>query len=235
MKNNLGKNKMAYQRKRSNQKKRSYPKRKMNISRPRMRKSSLPSLNVTRTSYLTVWNPNTSSTVGFWQYMSANLQNITNYNEYTAVFDTYRINSLKFTFRPRYDSFAGNDTTDTTLPGTTAQGGTNAHVIIDPKSSVTPTGTYTSANLNAFLENGKVRSYTGNKPFSVTVKYPTITDDVNSVTGAIFKRAPFLSTKNTNILHRGMHVFLQDTALTGVFNQSFDIFVTMNVTFRGYA
>jgi len=225
---------MAYTRKRMYKRKRpAYRKRKMNISRPRM--SRMPSLNVTRTSYLTVWNPQTASTVGFWQYLTANLQNITNYNEYVAVFDTYRINSLKFTFRPRYDNFAGNDTTDTTLPGTTAQGGTNAHVIIDPKSGVVPTGTYTSANLNSFLENGKVRSYTGTKPFTINIKYPTITDDVNGTTGAVYKRAPFLSTKNTNILHRGAHVFLQDTALTGTFNQSFDLFVTMNITFRGYA
>lgn len=223
---------MAYSRKRTYKRKRpAYRKRKMNISRPRM--SRPPVFNVTRTSYLTNWSPNTTGTSGFWQYLQANLNNISNVSEYTALFDTYRINSIKFTFRPRYDSFAGNDTTDTTLPGVTNQGTTDVHVVIDPKSLVGPSGSYNSTTLNAFLENGKVKTYSGTKPFSVFIKYPCILDDVNASGSVLIRRAPFLRTSSPAILHRGVHVFMQDTNLTGVFGQSFDIFVTMNMTFKG--
>lgn len=225
---------MKYSRKRIYRRKRlSRKRRTMNISRPRM--SRVPSFNVTRTFWHFNWAPNTATTGGFWQYQAITLNNVPNVSEYVSVFDTYRINSIKYTFRPRYDSFAGNDTTDTTLPGVTNQGGSDVHVIVDPKSTVNPSGTYTTANLNAFLENGKVRTYSGNKPFSFLIKYPCIQTDVNGTSSAQLQRAPYLSTKTGTIAHRGAHTFISDVNLTGNFGNSWDVFVTLNMTFKGQA
>jgi hypothetical protein len=151
--------------------------------------------------------------------------------ELSAVFDMYRMNAVKMTFRPRYDGFDGSNTTDTTAPGVTNQGGTNVHYIVDPGSFLNPSGTYTSANLNNFLENGDVRSATGTKPFSIIYKPTT-----NAATGSgpMKKTGQWLSTQTANDLAQsGVHVFMQDTNLTGTFSQAFDIFVTYYMSFRG--
>lgn len=206
------------------------------IKKNTLRKSIVgrqPFMTTERTFWLQLWSPSTATTAGFWQYWVTSLQQLPNYAQYTSVFDKYKINSIKFSFRPRYDNFAGNDTTDVTLPGTTAQGGTNMHVIIDPTSNVTPSGIYDAANLNVFLENGRVRSYTGNEPIEVLVKYPCVAEDTNTTANARYERSKWYSTNLPGVQHRGLHAFLQDTNLTGVFNQAFDVFVTMNVSFAG--
>lgn len=207
------------------------PRRKMMITR--QIRSKLPTLKVQRTFWLQAWAPSTASVPGYWQYWTTSPSQLPNASEYTALFDKYKVTSIKFTFRPRYDNFAGSDTTDTTLPGTTAQGGTNMHVIIDPTSNVVPSGAYSSSTLNAFLENGRVRSYTGNKPISVFIKYPCVAEDSNGTSNARYQKAQWYSTNLMGVQHRGFHAFLQDTNLTGVFNQTFDVFVTYNILFKG--
>lgn len=202
------------------------------VPRP-IKQSMVPSMNVTRTWWSANWSPNTTTTAGFWRYLTLTLSQMPAYTEYTALFDSYRINTIKYTFRPKYDSFAGNDTTDTTLPGVTNQGGEDVHVVIDPKSAVTPGGTYTSANLNSFLENGMVRTYRGTRPFSFTIKYPCFVDDVNNTSSIAFLKTRFLSTLSPGLVLQGAHVFIQDTNLTGVFGNTYDIFITANVTFKG--
>jgi hypothetical protein len=179
------------------------------------------------------WSPATTVTNDFWKYFSQNLNNLPDYAQYTAVFDQYRIKYLKFTLIPRYDSFAGNDTTDTTLPGVTNQAGVMVHVIIDPSSIITPSGSYNSTNLNTFMENGRVKTYSGNKPITFTVKYPCIADDVNGTASSKHIRAPWINTTNFITPHRGAHVFVQDVNLTGVFGQQFDVFCQMGVQFKG--
>lgn len=186
-------------------------------------------LKICRTTYLENWTPNTTTTAGFFRYYQFTPNLIGNWQDYFNLFDQYKICALKFTFRPRYDSFAGNDTTDTTLPGITAQGLTSAHIINDPYSTLSPSGTYTFLNFNAFLEQGKVKSYTGTKPFSVYFK-PTI----NLTTEAgnnMRRRASWLNVTNNNV-HNGFYIFLQDVNFTGVFNQSYDVFVTSYVMLR---
>jgi len=98
---------------------------------------------------------------------------------------------------------------------------------------MTPSGTYTSANMNTFLENGKVRTYTGVRPFSFTIKYPTVVNDFNNTANSMFQRSPFLPTTNTGVTNQGAHVFIADVNLTGLFTQSYDVFVTAYCTFKG--
>lgn len=184
---------------------------------------------VKRTFWYENWVPSTASTSGFWRNYALGLSNLPSVNEFTALFDQYRINSIKFTFRPRYDNFSGNDTTDTTLPNVTNQGQTHLHCIVDPESTVTPSGTYSSSNLNSFLENGSVRSYDGNRAVNVYIRKPMV--NLNGVERRV--KAPWLQCGQNAIQHYGIHVFAQDINLTGVFGQSWDVFVTYYMQFRG--
>lgn len=186
-----------------------------------------------RTFYVENWTPGTAVTSQFWRYYSPSLSSLPSVSDFSNLFDLYKINAIRITLRPRYDNFAGNDTTDTTLPGVTAQGGTNVHVLIDPhNTNVTPTGTYTTTNLNSFLENGRVKSYTGNEPIEIYWK-PLIGDAMS--VGEARVKSPWLGTGATpqNIVHHGVHIFLQDTNFTGTFNQSYDVFFTYYMSFKG--
>lgn len=188
--------------------------------------------NIKRTFWLENWTLGTAATSNFWRYYAFQLSSLPSYTELTALWDRYRLNAIKVTFRPRFDGFGGENTTDTTLPGVTNQAGNYMHVINDPYSNVTPTGVYNSANLNSFLENGNVRSYRGLRPFSVYVK-PAIDTYVGTSATAARRRAPFLQTTNFNMVHNGFHIFAQDVNLTGVSGQSFDVFVTYYMTLKG--
>lgn len=188
-------------------------------------------LKMQRTTWLQNWTPSTTGTNDFWRYYQFTLQQITNFTEMAALFDQYKMYALKYTFVPRYDSFAGNDTTDTTLPGVTNQGGVKLHIVKDPFSVVGPTGTYTSANLNSFLEQGnRVKTYSGNR--NVSVFFRTTVNQTVEGTNTNRVRAVWLNTTQTNIAHSGFHVFAQDVNLTGVFGQSFDVFVTAYLMLR---
>lgn len=222
---------MVY-RKRSYRRKRVMRKRRrFNIPRA-PRYSAVSVVKAKRTFFYENWSPSTATTAGFWRYYMPTLSMLPSLSEFQALFDQYKLSAIKITLRPRYDNFAGNDTTDVTLPGTTAQGGTNVHVLIDPDSTTTvPTGTYTSGNLNTFLENGSVRSYTGLKPINIYWK-PKV-GQVMSV-GEARVKAPWAGTTTSpsQIPHHGVHIFLQDTNFTGTFNQSFDVFVTYYMQFK---
>lgn len=223
---------MVYKRKaRAPRSRRPAKKARMTLSRPLRAKA--PSMTIHRKFWAFNWSPATTVTNDFWKYFSQQLTNLSDYAQYTAIFDKYRVNSMKFTLLPRYDSFAGNDTTDTTLPGVTNQAGVCVHVVIDPSTTITPSGSYNSSTLNLFLENGRVKTYSGNKPINFTVKYPMISDDVNGTASAKCIRAPFLNVTQITTPFRGAHVFVQDVNFTGVFGQSFDVFCEMSITFKG--
>lgn len=216
--------------------KRKAPAKRPFVRRPykkrRMVKRMTSAMNIKRSFYLETWSPNTATTGGFWRYLGLTFTTVPNYTELQTLFDQYKINGIKYTFRPRYDSFAGNDTVDTTLPGVTNQGGCNVHVINDPYSVIVPGGTYTSGTLNNFLEQGSARTYQGIKPFSVYFK-PSVSTTISSDASARRIRAPWLLTSSAGLNHAGFHVFAQDPNLTGNFGQAFDIFVTVYMSFKG--
>lgn len=187
-------------------------------------------MRMKRTFRLENWTPSNTTTNDFWKYYTIRFSDLPNVADYQALFDEYKISAVKFTFRPRYDNFAGNDTTDTVLPGLTNVGATYLHFINDPASRVAPSGTYTAATLNTFLENGNVRSVLANKPVSVYFK-PLINDAI-SQTGASadqFRRVKpgWLTTNTPGTLHCGFHVFAQDINLAANWQNSYDVFVTM--------
>lgn len=223
--------KMVYRKRTFKRKRIMRRRRRFNIPRvPRY--SAVNVVKAKRTFFYENWTPSTASTTGFWRYYQPTLNMLPSLSEFSALFDQYKLSAIKITLRPRYDNFAGNDTTDVTLPGTTAQGGTNVHVLIDPDTTTTvPSGTYTSGNLNTFLENGAVRSYTGLKPINIYWK-PKVGSAMS--VGESRVKAPWCGT-GTNpvqIAHHGVHIFLQDTNFTGTFNQSFDVFITYYMQFK---
>lgn len=181
----------------------------------------------------TNWSPNTVSTPGFWLFLTSRLADIPNYTEYTALYDMYRIKGLKFTFVPRFSGFDGANTTDTTAPGVTNQGGTLLSWCVDKYSRVSPTGTYTSTTLNDFLQNGNCKTYSGNRQFSIYIRNPAVDTTYAADDGAGMKSSPWLSTTRAGIQHNGLHVFAHDVNMTGTFGNQYDIFVTAYIQFKG--
>lgn len=210
---------------------RSY-KRSYNITRSMKYKVAMRPVTVVRTSYAGSWTPATTTTSDFWKYLSFDIGLFPDIANYRAIFDQVRVNWIKLVMRPRYTNFSGNNTTDTTLPGVTNQGGNEVHVVIDPKSLVTPSGTYTSATLNNFLAQGNVKSYRGTRNIPIMIKYPCISDDINATTNVKRIRAPWHDISRT-LSHFGAHVYVTDVNLTGNFGQAYDWFVTMSLSFKG--
>lgn len=186
-------------------------------------------VSVRRTFWLENWTLSSAAVNGFWRYYQFLVTQMPSFTEFQGVFDRYRINGIKVVFRPRYSISDGSNTTDTTPPGVTNQATNLMHIIVDPYSNLTPTGTYTSANLNTFLENGKVRTYQGNRPISVYFK-PVFDEGSMAGTGNR-KRARWFLTNGAHPVHTGFHAFQQDVNLTGTTSQSFDVFVTFYMQF----
>lgn len=187
---------------------------------------------VKRTFWHSNWTLGTASTSDFWKYFTVALTSLPSSAELTSLWDRFRIAGVRVTFRPRYTGFGGENTTDTTLPGITNQAGNYVHIINDPYSNLTPTGTYNTTTLNAFLENGNVKTYQGMKPFSFYVK-PAIDRYLGGASSASRIRSPWMLTTAANQQHSLFHAFQQDVNMTGTSGQSFDIFMTMYVQLRG--
>lgn len=203
----------------------------MAIARPRKALSTYGQVNLQRKFWQEYWQPSTATTASFWRLYTFTLSGMPDLSDYVNGFDQYKLRGVKVTFMPRSTAFDGADTTDTTLPGITNNSTTNVHVVNDPYTISTPSGTYTSSNLNTFLSNGKVKTYVGTKPVSVFLR-PTIDSTFNGQNTARRTRSPWISCSQTGLQHYGFHVFMQDTNLTGTFAQAFDVFYTYYVSFR---
>lgn len=198
-------------------------------------RNTAPMLNVKKTFYLGNWQPSSATVNGFWRYYTFVLSDLPDLASYVAMFDTARINAIRVDFHPRFDNFAGNDTVDVAPPGITNQAGTRMSVVIDPKSNLVPSGTYTVGTYNGFLEQGRVRTYTGNRPFKVYF-VPNVNYNLGAVAGQTRRRAPALQLSDANsqtVSHTGFHIFAWDQAFNGSFGNSFDLIVTFYLTFKG--
>lgn len=185
-------------------------------------KRSTPTIRVARKFFTSTWNWGTASTVDFWRYYIIKPSDMPNWGEYSAVFDEYRINAVKVTFLPRYDSVDASSST--VVP--------NAHIIIDPASTMIPSGTYTSANLNTLLENSGVRTKRLNKPVSVYFKPKIAIQAFGGATNVLQTSTKFLKTNDTSVDYRGFHIFVQPTNFDTPTNCKLDVFYTYYVTFR---
>lgn len=201
--------------------------RRMNVrsSGSSRKRFIVPKLVTKRVLYNGAWTMSTAATSGFWRYETFSAGNINNFAELAQVFDEYKINGIKVTYRPRYDNIDGN----------TAAAGlvqTTAHVVIDPDTTnTTPSGVYSAATLNGFLEQGdKVKSYTLNKPFSIYFKPKQL---LSTPTGSIGSRPRFNKTTDTAVNYRGYHIFLAQNNMVSSNNQVIlDQFITVYFSMR---
>jgi len=207
-------------------------KRRRTVLRPR---KSLPAppgtMMMKRKLWIEHWQPNTTTVSGFWRQFNWSVSQLADFTSIQALFDQYKICRLKLDFIPRFDSFAGNDTTDTTPPGVTAQPGTQVHVSYDTYTTLAPSGTYGFATLNTFLEQGRIKRFYGNRPFTVYYR-PTITQTVGNVSALNWRSPTWLPTTSGGILHHGPTVFCHDSNFSGTFGNSFDVFITCYVMFK---
>lgn len=185
-----------------------------------------------RTILYDSWLPNTASTNGFWRYLIFTLNDIPSVSDFVNMFDLYKIKAIRINFVPKYDSFGGNDTTDTTAPGLTNNWGIQPHVIVDPNSTVSPSGVYGVLNYAGFAENGNVTQHAGNKPFSVYFR-PRVMDTVGGVS-ATPRISPWIQTSQITLNHRGVHVYMTDFNFSGTAfsNQGYNMFVTYYLQFK---
>lgn len=205
-------------------KKRRYYRRRTG-GRKRMR-NGVSVVKVMRTTYGGPWVFGTATTNDFWRYNTVTMNAFNNFAEYAAVFDEYKLCAVKQTWRPRYDSVNAPGAV-----GTVAQPQAYAHLIIDPESTITPSGVYTNASLNTFLENGKVRTKTLNRPFSVYWK-PKTTSPMTVGSKKIY--SPWLPTTTTTQIFSGYHMYLQQNNFDSTnTNIVLDSYITFYLMFRG--
>lgn len=159
-------------------------------------------MSMKKLNYQGGWTFNTASTSGFWQYLTWIPTNaFQNFAEIQSLFDEFKINAIKVTFRPRFDSV------DAAGAGTTPLG--YLHYCVDPGSTVIPSGTYTAATLNGFLENSGVKTRTLNRPVSIYFR-PKVQDQLlGGSTASRVIRSPWCKTNNASIDFRGVHAFVQ--------------------------
>lgn len=208
-------------------KKRKYPRR---VPRPIGKTATM---YIKRKLWSATWLPATAATSDFWKQFTLNLTQIPNYTEFTNMFDQYRIAAIKWTFYPRFTDFSGNDNTDTTPPGVTNIGQNIMHICYDIYSTVSPSGTYTSTNLNSFMEQGRIKTVTnGNRPIQVYVKPVIQGNYIGGTATNMFTKSKWLPTSSPSIPHYGPNIFVQDLNLAGVFGQQYDILVTAYIAVR---
>lgn len=221
-----------------------FKKRTIRKTRKRWIKRSIPRtinpnsamVSVKRTWYSGSWQLSTTGTTDFWRYFEPTIAGASslnpgfnNFAEFASVFDRYRVNGIRLTFRPRFDNVAapvtGATPLITVLPYITTK--------IDPQTTLNPTGTYGSGTLNTLFEHGgKTRKITN----SASVYFrPQIALPTNVGGGVIYRKAPYLSTSTTSIPMRGAHVYLHTnnfSAGTAMQDVLVDVYVTWYVTFK---
>lgn len=205
--------------------------RKRYISRKRGAPRSaltFPRLQMTRTNFVGTWSFATTTTNDFWRYFTFSAANIGNFTDMSNLFDEYRINAIKVTFRPRYDSVIA-----TLGGGLTTLSQAYAHVIVDPASTLLPSGVYAATTLNTFLENQGVKTYTLNRPFSIYLK-PKVQDSLQGGGTSTRVISPsFVKTSETGVDHRGFHMYLQQNAFATDNTQiKLDMYYTFYLTLR---
>lgn len=220
------------------------PAKKKNVKRLRARLTrslAVPQITVRRTCYLGTITPNTTATYGFWQYRQVSLSNgfydqalssmggLTNVAEYQALFDQYKLCAFKITLRPR----AVNMVNDQTATAAYGRDQNWVSVVRDPTDNISPTGLYTAATLNTFLESGKVKTFRGDKPVNIYMK-PLVQEQYGGGSNRYVRpQWTDLTATGISMPHRGYHLFFHTNTLTSASLTPYDVFVTYYVKFRG--
>lgn len=204
---------------------------------PRAPKFSNQAMSVVRKQYLYSWQPSVATTDGFWRNNFVTLSSLNNVTDFTSLYDFYRINAVKFEWIPKFDSFSGNDTTDTTLPGSTNVGQPFVSLCMDNKAQTLPFGVYGSATYNAFLEQGRIKFVRNSRlPFSQYNRCVIIDNpNTNSTVTNNYVRSKWLPTSSTGVSHFIGQIYINDTnfSTTAFTSQVYDCIATFYMQFKG--
>lgn len=172
------------------------------------------------------WTFATNSSSDWWKRWTCQLSSCSNYAQYQAMFDRYRIRGFKVTFLPQVDT-VNIPYNSTAVPGFGKQ---YLWVNNDVYDNTTPTGLYGQSSLNAFLASAKPRCklLTGPKPISVYVKNPVVYTEGSSQT----KRSPWLQTSSATVSHYGCATFWQQNAFDTLPALTVDVIYEVYVEFK---
>lgn len=177
------------------------------------------SISIKRMSYTGAWTWATTSTNDFYRYQTVNMGSFNNFAELAAVFDEYKVNAVKYTYRPRYDSVSQAETCLV-----------NCHYVVDPSFTATVSGAFGTSTLNTFLEHGP-KTVVCNKPFSIYYK-PKVFKTIGGVSNGELASPGWMRTDETTVPLRGHAMFLQPINMNASPNFVMDVFVTYYVSFR---
>lgn len=196
---------------------------RMTVPRP-VRKTN--ELSMRKCAFQSTWAFGTATTNDFWRYLTWTPSSaIQNFAEIQALFDEYKINAIKITFRPRF--------TEVSADGAAAHPQGYLHYCIDPASTVSPTGTYSAATVNAFLENDNVVTKPLNEPIEIYFR-PKVADQLFGGTTSTRQLTPtWMKTNNNAVDFRGVHALIQlNNFSTSAPNMIIDQFVTVYMQVR---
>lgn len=176
------------------------------------------------------WAWDTLTTGGFWRNFIPTMANLPSVNEFTSLFDEYKLCGVKVTFRPKFTEFSADATNPTTITQASAP---YIHICVDPKANIGPVGTYSATTLNSFLENGNIRSYLLTRPVSVYFR-PSPPVPTSSVSSAMRGGPRWLVSDAIAQGQPGISAFIAENNLAGnLRNFSVDVFYTFYMKWRG--
>lgn len=197
-----------------------------------LKKYMMNRVSVKRTFFLATRTWDAAATSGFYSYDGFSLSNLPSVAEFQTLFDEYKINAVKVTFRPNID-YITEEQSGAAAVTTNNVRKSVFHVAIDPVYTV-PTGTYTSTVLNTFLEQQGVRSYNANRPFSVFYKPKVPAIATGGTTASTVGKPQWYKTADTGIAHNGFYWFWQTQGFNNAMTikPALDVYVTMYMQFK---
>lgn len=178
------------------------------------------------------WPFNNASTSGFARQYLPSFNDLPNVAEYVALFDVYKINAVKISFKPRYTGADANGTsaTNSSIP--------YMAYYVDPESNYALTGLYTSTNFNQFCENakGRVKERRLDKPFSVYWKPKVSVESYTAGNPGAYAKCPWLSTVNyPTVPMRMLNCFVhtENFVAATLGNWGVDVFYTIYFQVKG--
>lgn len=199
--------------------------------------------SVKRKIFAGVVTPSTATTGQFWQYVQpeisgwslfgTGMNGISNLAEYQALFDVYKVHGIKLHFRPRYNLIGEMQSVPTSGVSTTDH--QYVSFIMDKMSTATPVGAYSISTYNSFTELGNVITKRADRPFSIYLRRPVVSDQ--TIAGASYStKQPWLnlgSAAGTDQPLRGFHMFMHTQTFTSSVFPTLDVYATYYVSFRG--
>lgn len=167
--------------------------------------------NFKRTQYLSsaiVVPAGSSFTFGAYSFV---FDAMPSYTDFTALYDMYKINGLKFTLIPRH----------TEVPiGTTAPGGTQVMSVLDFDDDVAP------GSINQLCQYANLKQTRGNINHSRYWK-PRIKQNVNTVSataGYEVTKPKWLDLASTDIKHYGIKYAIEQSGVSVVYDLRVDFY-----------